>query len=222
MDTRVAKKEWSAALRANHWTMVISIGILIVTGFYIASPFTVYSGETTWKFLMGNMRFVHMLFGVALVFVFIWRLYLMFFSRFHADWKDFFAWADLKNTVRQVTFYLLLSRKTPAHRFLYGPLQSVAYAGCMLMLLVIVVTGLILTGACYHAGLTHWVYGVLRPLETAMGGLAGVRFIHHICTWLFILFFAVHLYMAFWYDAVFQEGTVSSMIGGRLYKKIRS
>ena len=36
---------------------------------------------------------------------------------------------------------------------------------------------------------------------------------------LFLLFFVVHLYMAFWYDCVFKEGTVSSMINGLLFKK---
>ena len=220
-DKRVAKKEWSATLRANHWTMAISIFILIATGFYIAFPLTDASGETTWKFLMGDMRFYHLLFGILLVFIFIWRMYIMFFSRFHADWKDFFAWADPKNLIQQIKFYLLISKKPPEHKFLYGPLQSLAYGGCMLMLLVIVVTGLILTGACYHDGLTLWTANLLKPVEIMLGGLAGVRWIHHICTWLFILFFVVHLYMAFWYDAVFQEGTVSSMIGGRLFKKTK-
>ena len=48
-----------------------------------------------------------------------------------------------------------------------------------------------------------------------------IRYIHHVFTWLFILFIIVHIYMAFWYDAVLKEGTVSSMIGGRVYKKIK-
>jgi Ni/Fe-hydrogenase 1 B-type cytochrome subunit len=46
-----------------------------------------------------------------------------------------------------------------------------------------------------------------------------IRFIHHIFTWLIILFVVVHIYMAFWYDVVFKEGTISSMVGGRVYRK---
>lgn len=46
-----------------------------------------------------------------------------------------------------------------------------------------------------------------------------VRFIHHILTWCFILFVIVHIYMAFWYDAVLQKGTISSMISGRVFEK---
>ena len=219
MDTRVAKKEWSLTMRANHWCMVLSIFVLIGTGFYIANPFTTPAGETTFKFLMGNMRYVHMLLGVILTFIFLQRIYLMFFSRFHADFKDFFAWTDGENFWKQLKYYALISDEKPGHRYLYGPLQSLAYGGLLIMLLLIVLTGLILSGACYHAGLLGAAGALLKPLENAVGGLATVRFIHHILPWLFIIFVVVHVYMAFWYDAVFKEGTVSSMIGGRIFRK---
>jgi len=213
------KQEWSVAIRINHWAMALSIFVLIVTGFYIADPFTLSSGETVDKFFMGNMRFVHILFGMFLVFIFIWRIYLAFFSSFHADWKDFFAWTNLGNFWKQIKFYLLISKEPPEHTHLYGPLQSLAYGGLLFMLLLICLTGLILMGAGYHAGLTAFVYFLLKPLENFVGGLATVRWIHHILTWLFILFIVVHVYMAFWYDVIFKEGTISSMISGRLFRK---
>ncbi len=89
-------KEWSASMRINHWAVAVSIFVLIVTGFYIADPFTISKGETVYKFFMGNVRFVHILFGVFLIFLSLWRLYLAFFSSFHADWRDFLAWTDMK------------------------------------------------------------------------------------------------------------------------------
>ena len=219
MDNRVAIKEWSIAIRINHWLMVLSIFILIVTGFYIASPFTVYAGETIDKFLMGYARYVHLLAGFTLVFIFFWRIYLAFFSRFHADWKDFFAWTDFGNFWKQIKFYLFISQERPAHNYLYGPLQSIAYGGLLAMLFVFVVTGLILAGAEYHLGVTSWFYMVVHPIENLIGGLAVTRWIHHIFTWFMIIFIVVHIYMAFWYDVVLKEGTVSSMIGGRVYRK---
>ncbi|MFZ1036145.1 MAG: Ni/Fe-hydrogenase, b-type cytochrome subunit [Smithella sp.] len=214
-------KEWTASMRINHWTVALSIFVMIVTGFYIADPFTISSGETVNKFFMGNVRFVHILFGTFLVFLSIWRLYLAFFSRFHADWRDFLAWTDLKALVEQMKFYMLISEH-PEKKYLYGPMQALAYTGCWAMVVVIIVTGLILMGAGYHAGLAAIAYKTLRPVERLMGGLAMVRYIHHVFTWLFILFIVVHIYMAFWYDAVLKEGTVSSMIGGRVYKKIKN
>jgi Ni/Fe-hydrogenase 1 B-type cytochrome subunit len=212
-------KEWSASLRINHWCVAISIFVLIVTGFYIADPFTISSGETVDKFFMGNVRFVHILFGTFLIFLSIWRLYLAFFSRFHADWRDFLAWTDIKATIEQIKFYLLISEH-PEKKYLYGPMQALAYTGCWFLGVVTTVTGLILMGAGYHAGLTSMASFVLKPIENLLGGLAMVRYIHHVFTWLFILFIIVHIYMAFWYDAVLKQGTVSSMIGGTTFKKI--
>ena len=219
MDTRQPIKEWSVPIRINHWGMVISIFILIVTGFYIAGPFTVYEGETVKKFFMGDVRFVHILFGVFLSFIFIWRVYLAFFSKFHADWKDFFAFTDWPNTVKQLKFYALVSKEPAEHKYLYGPMQSLAYGGLMVMILFIVLTGVILMGAGYHAGLTGLIYKIVKPFENLVGGLAMVRWIHHILTWCFVLFVVVHIYMAFWYDVMFRQGTVSSMISGIVYKK---
>jgi Ni/Fe-hydrogenase 1 B-type cytochrome subunit len=219
MDTRQPIKEWSVPIRINHWGMVISIFILIATGFYIAGPFTVYQGETVKKFFMGDVRFVHILFGVFLSFIFIWRVYLAFFSKFHADWKDFFAFTDWPNTVKQVKFYALVSKEPAEHKYLYGPMQSLAYGGLMVLMLFIVLTGVILMGAGYHAGLTALIYKLVKPFENLVGGLAIVRWIHHILTWCFILFIVVHIYMAFWYDVIFRQGTVSSMISGFVYKK---
>ncbi|PKN51925.1 MAG: Ni/Fe-hydrogenase, b-type cytochrome subunit [Deltaproteobacteria bacterium HGW-Deltaproteobacteria-13] len=220
MEKFTSEKEWSVAMRINHWAMALSIFILIVTGFYIADPFTVSRGETVGKFLMGNVRFVHILFGVFLVFLFFWRVYLAFFSRFHADWKDFFAWTNIKCTIDQIKFYLLITKKGPDYKTLYGPMQSLAYLGLMFMVFVIVITGLILMGAGYHAGFTAICYKILRPIENLMGGLAVVRYVHHLFTWFFILFIVVHMYMAFWYDAILKKGTISSMISGNIFKKL--
>lgn len=219
MENIVPKKEWSVAIRYNHWIMAFSIFALIVTGFYIAFPFTLTQGETVNKFFMGNTRGFHVFFGVLLLFLFVWRLYLAVFSRFHADWKDFFAWTDFTNTVRQIKFYLLVSKEPPDHKYLYGPLQSLAYGGLLFMVLFICLTGLILMGAGYHAGWTALVYPVVKPFEIILGGLATVRYIHHILTWAFVLFIIVHIYMAFWYDVIFKQGTVSSMISGVVFKK---
>ena len=219
MEKITPKQEWSVPIRLNHWAMLLSIIVLIVTGFYIADPFTLSSGETTDKFFMGDVRFVHILFGVFLVFIFLWRVYLAFFSSFRADWKDFFAWTNLGNFWKQLKFYLHISKEPPEHTHLYGPLQSVAYAGLLFLLFLICLTGLILMGAGYHAGLTAVVSYLLKPMENLMGGLAMVRWIHHILTWFFILFIVVHVYMAFWYDVIFKEGTVSAMISGRLFRK---
>ncbi len=220
MERIVAVKEWSVALRINHWATALSIFALIATGFYIAEPFTIYAGETADKFFMGDVRFIHILVGVILLFLFLWRIYLAFFSRFRADWSDFLSWTDWKCLIEEIKFYLLIRKDSPGHRCIYGPIQSVSYTFLMIMVLLMVVTGLILMGAGYHAGWTSAAYFILKPVQNLMGGLGTVRYIHHVFTWFFVLFIVVHVYMAFWYDAVLKQGTISSMIGGRLFERI--
>lgn len=218
MEHIVAEKEWTVALRYNHWLMAAAIFILIVTGFFIAYPHNMTFDEKIAE--MNEMIFWHIITGICLVFLFIWRVYLMFFSRFHADWKDFLAWLNIRNLVKQIKFYLLISKEPPAHTHLYGPLQSLAYGGLLFMVFLIILTGLILTGAVgYDGGLIGFTYKLLKPVERWMGGLATVRFIHHLLTWGFVLFIVVHVYMAFWYDVIFKQGTISSMISGVVYRR---
>jgi Ni/Fe-hydrogenase 1 B-type cytochrome subunit len=146
VESITPQKEWSVAIRYNHWIMAFSIFVLIVTGFYIAQPFTIYKGETVHKFFMGNVRIIHEFFGIILLFIFIWRIYLAFFSKFHADWKDFLAWTNLPNAVKQVRFYLLISKEPPEHTHLYGPLQAISYAGLLFLVFLIALTGMIMMG----------------------------------------------------------------------------
>ncbi|MEW5802697.1 MAG: Ni/Fe-hydrogenase, b-type cytochrome subunit [bacterium] len=215
----IARKQWSVAMCINHWAMAVCIVILIVSGLYIGKPFTVAAGETWQKFSMADVRFVHLLFGFILTAILAWRAYLAFFSRFHADWKDFFAWLDFKNLYKQIKFYTLIDIELPEHTGLYGTLQSAAYGFLLIMVLGVVITGLILYGALHKAGLGGFISAVLYPVEGTMNGLAGVRFIHHVLTWGFVLFICVHTYLAFWYDIVFKKGTISSIISGRVFEK---
>ena len=212
------KKEWWLSIRLIHWSVVISVFTLLISGFYIAGPLSHGAGTTADKFCMGNIRSLHTFFGVFLTFLMIWRAYMGLFAKFHARWHDLLAWTNIHNLVTQIKFYLLLSEKKPKHEYQYGPLQSLAYSGLIFLQIMIILTGLIMVGANYHAGLSLWLGGLLKPVEITMNGLAGVRLIHHII-WGFILFIMVHVYMAVWIDIVYKEGTISSMISGRVFRK---
>jgi Ni/Fe-hydrogenase 1 B-type cytochrome subunit len=47
-----------------------------------------------------------------------------------------------------------------------------------------------------------------------------VRFLHHVLTWVFLIFIPIHVYLALRADAVERTGTISSIIsGGRFIPK---
>ncbi|MEA1923985.1 MAG: Ni/Fe-hydrogenase, b-type cytochrome subunit [Pseudomonadota bacterium] len=213
------KKEWWLAIRLIHWSMVSSVFILLVTGFYIAYPISFGAGITADKFSVGNTRTLHTFFGVFLTFLMLWRAYLGLFAKFHARWSDLLAWTNIHNLINQAKFYLLISNNKPKHEYQYAPLQALAYSGLILLQFAIIMTGLIMVGANYHAGLSAFAGNLLKPIEIALGGLAGVRLIHHIVSWGFIIFIMAHVYMAIWTDVVYKEGTISSMISGRVFRK---
>ncbi len=189
-------------------------------GLYIADPFTVSRGRRWINSSWGMCASGTSCSGWSSAFLFLWRIYLAFFSRFHADWKDFLAWTELEEF--DPADAILPSRFEGTARS--TPTSTVRSSrwpiwGLLVMVFLIVLTGLILMGAGYDAGLTALVYKLVKPFENWMGGLAMVRWIHHILMWGFILFIAVHIYMAFWYDVVFKEGTVSSMISGMVFRR---
>lgn len=169
---------------------------------------------------MAEVRFWHILVGMTLGLLFVWRFYLSFFSLFRADWRDFYAWTDWQNMMKELKFYLLISKEPPEHKYLFDPLQSLSYLLFMTMLFGLILTGTIMMGAGYGTGLTALVYKVLKPIEVWIGGLAMVRWFHHMLMWGVILFMAVHVNMAFLHDYLFKEGTVSGMISGTIFHRL--
>ena len=78
---------WQYPLRFIHWSLVISIGVLSFTGYYIHSPFII--GQVKWPFLMGTFRFVHEAFGMFFLALFLLRLYLFFRGNRWVRWPQY-------------------------------------------------------------------------------------------------------------------------------------
>ena len=78
---------WQYPLRLVHWGIVISIGVLSVTGYYIHDPYII--GQTQHPFLMGWFRFVHEAFGMLFLALFLLRVYLFFGGNKWEGWRQF-------------------------------------------------------------------------------------------------------------------------------------
>ena len=95
----------------------------------------------------------------------------------------------------------------------HNPLQQGAYTGTYLMAIVMVVTGFTLYGQSNPGGL---IYQAFSWVPAVLGGLQGVRLVHHALTWVFIILIVMHVYFAIRSDYVERAGVVSSIItGGR-------
>jgi Ni/Fe-hydrogenase 1 B-type cytochrome subunit len=228
MSKFIAKKgeyeggiEFSAGYRWQHWVRAIAIFALIFTGFYIADPFITYqnvSAEPT-RFLHAQFREWHIIFGFAMIGAVLYKtIYFLFFREAkyeRASLKDAF---NIKVALQQVGYYLLIT-KHPHTKGIYNPLQFWAYFALYVFFYGIIITGLALYAEVYHQGMGGALYGFAKATESLCGGLANVRYLHHLFMWGIIVVVFVHIYMAV-FNAVFgKNGSMDAIFSGMKYEK---
>jgi Ni/Fe-hydrogenase 1 B-type cytochrome subunit len=75
--------------------------------------------------------------------------------------------------------------------------------------------------ALYSSMSSSWVPKLFNWVVPLLGGDAGVRFWHHTFLWFFVTFVIVHIYLSFYHDYIEGRGTVSSIIGGWKFDRVR-
>lgn len=182
----------------THWIRFVCMVVLVVTGFYIANPFIMPDINHTApvNFLQAQLRFWHVVLGFALFAATITKTYLFFFGKDGAiERKSFKDFVSLSQWFARIRFYLTLNGKVHDNG-LYNPLQLMSYIGIYVALYGMIFTGIILFMHVYHNGAMGVIYPLFRPLESMLGGIANVRWIHHLLTWVFLIFLPIHIYMA--------------------------
>lgn len=207
---------WSAPIRAMHWLAAASIVVLVMTGFYIGRPYFMTTGEASAHFFMGWVRFIHFTAAAVLVMTGIVRVYWLFAGNRFERLPALFPVSprNLRNLVRTGVAYATFRPDKQPNFVGHNPLQQYSYTGIYLLTSAMVVTGFTLYGQSNPDGL---IFRSLRWLPPLLGGLQGVRFIHHVLTWGFILFAIMHVYFAVRSDYVERAGGLSSIFTGGRY-----
>jgi Ni/Fe-hydrogenase 1 B-type cytochrome subunit len=204
---------WELPIRVMHWLAAAAIVVLATTGLYIGKPYFVTGGEASSHYLMGWMRFLHFSAATVLVATGIVRVYWLFagnrFERLAAlfpvrprDWVNMF---------KQMKYYLMIKRHEAPQYLGHNPMQQLSYTGMYAVAAVMVLTGLALYSQSNPSGIWYWLLQWLVPL---LGGIQIVRFIHHVFTWVFLIFIPIHIYLAMRADLMERSGTISSIISG--------
>lgn len=208
MVEREFRYEWNWTYRIDHWVRVLSIAVLIVTGFYIHWPFA--QGKAG-GFLMSWMRFSHFVSAYIFILGLIVRIYLAFNSRFDSDWRDFGIIRNIRNIPDILGYYLFL-RGTHKEYRRYNPLQALTYLFWVLLIIFMAFTGFSL----YQGR----VFGVVRApgsflwVLNLFGGESYTRIWHFMGMWVFLITVAVHVYMAALASWVRKDHTFRSMFSG--------
>lgn len=204
---------WGWPIRAMHWAAAASIVVLVVTGFYIGEPYFMTSGEASQHYLMGWMRFLHFLAAGVLVATGIVRVYWLFAGNQFERWKALFPVRrqDWVHLWQQVKAYLLIQPEKAPRYLGHNPLQQLSYTGIYAVAVVMAVAGFAMYGQSRPGGFWYTLFGWVVPL---LGGIQVVHFVHHVLTWVFVIFFPIHVYLALRADLLERTGTISSIISG--------
>ena len=204
---------WEWPIRAMHWIAVLSIVVLIVTGFYIGAPYFATGGEASSHFLMGRVRFVHFAAAGTFVATAIVRIYWLFAGNEFERWRALFPVMkqDWVHLWQQVKFYLMIQPEKAPQYLGHNPLQQLSYTALYLVAGTQVVTGFAMYGQSRPGGLWYTVFGWVIPL---LGGIQVLHFVHHVFTWAFLIFVPIHIYLALRSDLLERTGTISSIVSG--------
>ena len=175
------------SFRILHELIMVSIILLIITGFYIHRPFVDGAG-----FLMAMVRGVHFFFAIVLIVSAVARVINMFVGK-DRDWRSFIpTWSDFKLFPKTLGYYFYIC-KEPETKKKYKPTQMISYCVVFIMVIFQILSGL----ALHYVSAFGWFnYGLFNyEIE--------VRMAHYVVNWLLLIFMMIHVYLGI--REVFQE-----------------
>jgi Ni/Fe-hydrogenase 1 B-type cytochrome subunit len=205
----IAVYVWQYPLRLVHWGLVIAIGVLSVTGYYIHNPFIV--GQTKTPFLMGWFRFVHESFAMAFIAFFVLRLWLFVAGD---RWVRFGALAPnskkkWKEMLEVAKFYGFM-RPTPISKVGHNPMAAMSYLVIYTAVLVEIITGLVMFNWLGH-------FAVLTPLVgwiPRLVSIQNIRLIHFCLMFVFLAFGVTHVHLCLLVSSAEKRGLIDSIFTG--------
>lgn len=160
MLRKEVKYVWSWLIRLPHWFTLLSVLVLVITGYYIAflPDFIAPKGEAFENFFMANFQFIPFLAAIVIVVCFLSATNLIFFYRFHDLWKDIRPTdLNLKQAWESIKYYTGFSDKH--HRYNYmDPMSILSASTYVILSLIIIFTEITM----YMAPPPRGYYGYIR------------------------------------------------------------
>lgn len=212
---------WSGSIRVLHWLIFLSVVVLLVTGNYIAhTPSYVNpTGEPFENFFMANMRFIHFIAAIVFDVGIIISIYLIFFSTFHAPWRDLIPTKkNLRKAWIQLKYYFRLRGEKIDYEH-EDPVDIISWLSFHVLAILLMFTGFALYVASFSL---NWWWPKFLHITTdwvvfIFGGLNGTRIAHHIMWWLILIWVIVHVYFQIWKTIKLKTGNIDAIFGGYRY-----
>jgi Ni/Fe-hydrogenase 1 B-type cytochrome subunit len=201
---------WELPVRWCHWTNVLSIVILAITGFFIGNP--VSFGSSASDFTMGWIRFVHFTAAYAFAISVLSRIIWSLIGNKYAGWKAFFPFLTAggrEKMVKMLRYYMFFDKEVP-ESIGHNPVATTAYFALFLLYLLMILTGFSLYAEHAPGGTMHKVLGPMYSLFSNQG----MRLAHHASMWMIFGFIINHIYSAWLMDIKEHGSEISSMFSG--------
>lgn len=202
---------WELPVRITHWVNVLAIFVLCVTGFYIGDPFL--RGTV---FLMGWVRFIHLVTAYVLIAGVALRFYWAFKGNHFANWRVFFPYFSAegwRRIGRALAYYTFVRRRPPGDVG-HNALAGMAYSAVWFLIIIQVITGFAMYSVVaggWSRTLFGWVFLIGSPQY--------VRLTHHMIMWLLLGFVVHHVYSAVLMDIEEKNGLLTSIFSGYKFVK---
>ncbi|MCC7031300.1 MAG: Ni/Fe-hydrogenase, b-type cytochrome subunit [Acidobacteria bacterium] len=211
---------WERPVRLYHWVTVASLLVLAATGLVIGRPPAfLTAGDASASQWFGTVRFLHFAAGYVFLFAFVIRVYWMFAGNEYARWHNFYPLTPtrfrrwLGGVLQVIKVDVLQIQKKPVQVRGHNAMASAIYG----MVFLVTVFQIVMGFALYAPMSDAWFPRLFAWVVPMMGGDANVRIWHHLATWFFIVFAAIHVYLSVFHDVVEAEGEISSMVSGSKY-----
>lgn len=201
---------WDLVVRITHWTIVLSMALLVVTGIYLGRPFVAAPGPATEHFVMGWAKILHYYGSIAFGLAVLSRIVWMVIGPRRSNWRQFIPTSRrrLRGMWESLLFYMFLRDKPPLAKG-HNPLAGLMYIAVFGLYIIMILTGLALYSIGTDSYMQMWSF--LLPL---FHGAQTARWIHHVTMWLLIGFVIQHVYSAILMSRVEKNGCVDSMFSG--------
>ncbi len=206
---------WDLIIRLTHWTIVLSMIVLAITGVYLGGPFVAVPGRAGQHFVTGWVKVVHFYGAIAFSLAVGSRIVWMFLGPRTASWKELVPIEGKRRRalIGTALFYGFF-RPQPPSTMGHNPLAGLTYCAVFTLYLTMIATGL----ALYSIDSYSYMH-MFRFLVPLFHGAQGARWVHHVVMWLLIGFSVHHVFSAILVARVEKNGCLDSIFSG--YKFLR-
>mgnify|MGYP000862901895 CR=1 FL=1 len=213
---------WELPVRLFHWLNALCITVLAITGLIIANPPALISNaEAIDSYWFGTVRAIHFISAYIFFINALARIYWAFRGNYYSNWRAFIPYSKKarQNILHVLKVDILLQNEekeilkniSVGHNYV----ASLSYLILFFLALVQIFTGF----GLYAPTSEWWLPKLFEWVPYVLGDEITTRLIHHISTWLFVIFTLIHVYLVLYHDWLEGRGETSSIISG--YKFVR-